>query len=48
MTKTKMNKPHGYSSKPENGKYDLVFILEESNKKYDLEERTARFGENII
>ena len=48
MRKTKMKNPQVYSSKPENKKYDIAFIREENNKKYDLEERTAKFGENII
>ena len=48
MTKNNIKKPQVYSSKPENKKYDLTFIREESNKIYDLEERTGKFGENII
>jgi len=51
MTKereTKTKKSSVYSSKPEDKKPDLIFIKEASNRKYDLEERTAKFGENII
>ena len=46
--KTKTKKPHVYSSKAEDKKYDLTFIREDDNRKYDLEERTTRFGKNII
>ena len=51
MTKkkeTKTKKPHVYSFESDDKKYDLTFIREESNRIYDLEERTGKFGENII
>jgi len=51
MTKgkeAKTKKLHVYSSNLDDKKSDLTFIMEEGNRKYDLEERTSIFGENII
>ena len=44
----KTNPPPVYSSKPEDNKYELMYIGEGGKRIYDLEERTGKFGENII
>ena len=43
-----MSKPKKYSGESGKVSEDIKFIKEEKSRSYDLEERTGKFGENII